>query len=735
MMSTMNLALVAGVAALLVLLLVMRRKTADGGSTPTAASGASKVKPAKPAKAPRAAKVKAAKPPKARRERGRRGRRGKDDAPPAPHEPMPLGATTSAASAAAAAEQDTSEFALPTAPAPGEPDWDAMRAAMNGTTAPAPEQPGPEPAPVAEQLPPAPPAPAPAVAQGMQEGWSDAEIITAPGWPLPGDMDGGGWEDAGEPATIGGAAATAGDTEEADAGGWLGQTASAEPAPAPPTPAAAPPADDADGAMWAEDPLTSWKAAQEADADAPAAEAPADTPWLGGGDTAWGTPAETPTPTGEVDADADADGWVAPVLEDATPTPGWDAPASVADEPAWNDAGWDAPAPEPERADWAEEAPAADWAPAEPAAPVTTGEQWIGAEAPAIGGWAAEADPAPEAAWGTPDPEPIAAETAAAPVADETWDAAWQAQPEATESWDAPGGDTWTAEEPGAELVGAGAESAATLAPEAPLGIGGWAAMDDAPDAPVAPAGPADDWPAADPDDAWAAALAQAQPDAAVAEPAPAGWDHPEPTGAGAPDVAIAPEVPAFVAERLTEPQPEVAATVSQETAPVTPEPLAVAPPAPVQELAPAEVETPSEPASQASTDDGLAWWDDPDPDTLALAPGEVPVWLASLGDERYTGRWSLGGMALQAGHQALTGVSFRQPVEEAPGAWTLPTRQRPDAGTLVLVVEATMNCEVADIAVLTEDGFAPNREGFTMTLRASATGPFAASGTFRLMQ
>ncbi len=34
MMSTMNLALVAGVAALLVLLLVMRRNTADGGSRP-----------------------------------------------------------------------------------------------------------------------------------------------------------------------------------------------------------------------------------------------------------------------------------------------------------------------------------------------------------------------------------------------------------------------------------------------------------------------------------------------------------------------------------------------------------------------------------------------------------------------------------------------------------------------------------------------------------------------------
>lgn len=68
----------------------------------------------------------------------------------------------------------------------------------------------------------------------------------------------------------------------------------------------------------------------------------------------------------------------------------------------------------------------------------------------------------------------------------------------------------------------------------------------------------------------------------------------------------------------------------------------------------------------------------------------------------------------------------LRQPLDAAPVTWSLPARGRPEAGALVLIVEALMNCDAKDLKVLTDELAS---EGFTIALTASSTGPFAASG------
>ncbi|MCC6830834.1 MAG: hypothetical protein IT200_05750, partial [Thermoleophilia bacterium] len=226
-----------------------------------------------------------------------------------------------------------------------------------------------------------------------------------------------------------------------------------------------------------------------------------------------------------------------------------------------------------------------------------------------------------------------------------------------------------------------------------------------------------DEW-APRPEEAPEAVAPSAEPEAEVA-PAPEAEVAPDPE----PEVVVEP-----AAEVVAEPEAEVVAEPAAEAAPVVETvievPAAEATASPVAD-APAPVTAPA---------DGLAWWDDVEPDASDILVDETPDWMRGQGEERYTGRWSLGGMALQPGHQTLSGVTFRQPLDDAPLTWSLPTRGRPEAGTLVLVVEALMNCDPANLKVLTDDGFAPSREGFTLTLTASSTGPFAASGTFRYL-
>ena len=107
--------------------------------------------------------------------------------------------------------------------------------------------------------------------------------------------------------------------------------------------------------------------------------------------------------------------------------------------------------------------------------------------------------------------------------------------------------------------------------------------------------------------------------------------------------------------------------------------------------------------------------------------PAEAPVESVAA-----TGRFALGGYALQPGQQAVSGVTFPQPVPWAPEGWTHAPDQGP-ARTIVLEVNGTINCDPTDVEVIAEPGFAPTQQGFTLRLSARAPGPFMASGTFRL--
>mgnify|MGYP001236544790 CR=1 FL=1 len=121
-------------------------------------------------------------------------------------------------------------------------------------------------------------------------------------------------------------------------------------------------------------------------------------------------------------------------------------------------------------------------------------------------------------------------------------------------------------------------------------------------------------------------------------------------------------------------------------------------------------------PAPAEATAPSLAWWD-------------VPSGMES--DPR-RGRFALGGYALQPGHQVVSGVTFRDGVVPPPSHWVIgPVVGEVAPGTLVLHVDGCLNCRPEDLAVLTDPGFAPTTDGFSLRLAAAAIGPFAASGTY----
>jgi hypothetical protein len=112
------------------------------------------------------------------------------------------------------------------------------------------------------------------------------------------------------------------------------------------------------------------------------------------------------------------------------------------------------------------------------------------------------------------------------------------------------------------------------------------------------------------------------------------------------------------------------------------------------------------------------AW--EPDPLTLAewlgTPAGAAPRVVAS-------GRFVLGGWAVQAGHMAVCGVTF-------------PSRVAGDveAARIRLVPDALRNVSAAGLVVLGDAGFAPDGEGFTLMVAAVGPGAFAASGRYELI-
>ena len=77
--------------------------------------------------------------------------------------------------------------------------------------------------------------------------------------------------------------------------------------------------------------------------------------------------------------------------------------------------------------------------------------------------------------------------------------------------------------------------------------------------------------------------------------------------------------------------------------------------------------------------------------------------------------------------------MSFRSELAEVPTTWTVGGGDDVAPGTLVLQLDGAINCEAAGLEVVTDPGFAPTGLGFTVRVSALASGPFAASGTFRV--
>ena len=221
--------------------------------------------------------------------------------------------------------------------------------------------------------------------------------------------------------------------------------------------------------------------------------------------------------------------------------------------------------------------------------------------------------------------------------------------------------------------------------------------------------------PAVEPDvEAWAA-----QAEAAAAEPA-------------VPEAFVS---EAIVPELVVAPEPVVRIPVVPETvgaAELAAWPVAewaVEPAA--EEPAEAHAEVAAEPLAEepeAPAAPIVAWWDDEEEEEEVVAEA-VPAAHPEAG----TGRFALGGFALQPGHEAVAGVTFRGPLPTAPTAWAVAPAGEVAPGTLVLSVEGAVNTGPEGVAVLMDEGFAPSAEGFTVRAAARAAGPFAVSGTFRV--
>ena len=78
--------------------------------------------------------------------------------------------------------------------------------------------------------------------------------------------------------------------------------------------------------------------------------------------------------------------------------------------------------------------------------------------------------------------------------------------------------------------------------------------------------------------------------------------------------------------------------------------------------------------------------------------------------------------------------MRFRAALSRPIIGWGIGDEPDYAPGTLVLVVDAVLNCSADGLAVLQDDGD-PNRpEGFTLSLSSHAPGPFAVSGTYHVV-
>jgi hypothetical protein len=108
----------------------------------------------------------------------------------------------------------------------------------------------------------------------------------------------------------------------------------------------------------------------------------------------------------------------------------------------------------------------------------------------------------------------------------------------------------------------------------------------------------------------------------------------------------------------------------------------------------------------------------DPAGPTRELLAAEAPQWMAPL-DE---GRFALGGWAAAPGHSVVSAITFRR---------RLPRDVAVEQ--IVLEIEVSENIPPGGLEVLTDPGFAPDRDGCTLRLSAADTGQFSAAGSYRV--
>lgn len=626
MLTPMNIAIIGGVVVLLLLMVKMRKDRA------AAAKPASAQKERR-----RSRRADAVKQPKVKEPKGRRGRRG----------PASIEAVTSQAAATLTPEAQYGEEA---------PVADAASFADEWGEDPAAEAPA-----FADEMFAQEPAVAPVHAAGEDTGpipaWQPDDVVTAPGWPMPGEMD-GGW------ATGGGASHIADVPVVAPAG---------EPAESwsPDAPAEAP--EHLEVAEFAPEPL-------------------AEVPDTSIGDTGW-------------DEDAGFD-----------PAAGWggdsddDAPlaAGVKPSPDAADGEWST--------GWTEETTGTD-APAAAADTVTPEVDGDALETWGGGDWEVTSSHEDEAPADVPG-------AVAAEVTPLAADEGWATSVAEDDDWSAAAGEAFEpavpAQDPDWEI--ASSEAAAALAPEAPTFASG------------AYAGDAYDVFDATPADAPAGSSADTSHDDQVGDltAAPSfagshsleqlfGFTTTDTPGVGddAPAVAAPSEEPVVDEAGTEESLLQWAAL-----APTTP-----AKPAGQDAAARWAAIAPIAPKARLPLDPTARW--------AAISP-IAPAGGAPKRDRHdtgeLTGRFALGGFAVQDGYQVVTGVTFRFAADDAPAAWAFGPCPDAQPGTLVIDVEGVLNCAASDIEVVDGPGFAPTCNGFTLRLTAPAGGPFAASGSYRIV-
>ena len=106
---------------------------------------------------------------------------------------------------------------------------------------------------------------------------------------------------------------------------------------------------------------------------------------------------------------------------------------------------------------------------------------------------------------------------------------------------------------------------------------------------------------------------------------------------------------------------------------------------------------------------------EEPDPE-----PAEAPHAPITPLDE---GRFALGGWAAAPGHSVVAAITFRR---------RLPA----DVSTeqIILEIDASENVPDDGLVVMSDPGFAPDRDGCTLFLAAADAGAFSAAGSYRVL-